>query len=380
MRLAVLAAATFTALAAPFLATPLGAQDYRVEILAEGLDRPWGMDFLPSGELVITLRGGALVLWDGATMRPVAGAPAVVDRGQGGLLDVAVDPDFAQSGRVWLSWVAPLRGGRPSTHLGHARLDPGAARIDGLETVLAMEPAVSGNNHFGGRLLIHDGHVWLGLGDRNSKDFGPDHVAQDLSSENGSVVRLRLDGSVPADNPFVDRAGARPAIYSYGHRNVQAITAHPRTGEVWVGEHGESGGDEINILRPGGNFGWPLASHGVSYMIGRQFAPPHRAGDGFEAPVYHWGPGRSDNFPPSGMVFYEGAAFAQWQGHLLMGNLGHRYLGLFSVEGRAVTQVDRLLEGRGWRIRDVAVGPQDGFVYVLADGAGAPLLRLVPAR
>lgn len=375
MRLAALVAALFTLIAAP-----ASAQDYRVEVLAEGLDRPWGMDFLPSGELLITARGGALMLWDGTRMHALEGAPAVVDRGQGGLLDVAVDPQFARNGRIWLSWVAPLRGGRPSTHLGHARLDLGAGQIAAVETVLAAEPAVSGNNHFGGRLLIHDGHVWLGLGDRNSKDFGPEHVAQDLSSENGSVVRLALDGSVPQDNPFVSQSGARPAIYSYGHRNVQAIAAHPRTGEVWIGEHGESGGDEINILQPGGNFGWPLASHGVSYMIGRQFAPPHQPGDGFEAPVYHWGPGRTDNFPPSGMVFYDGAAFAHWQGHLLMGNLGHRYLGLFSVEGREVAQVDRLLDGRGWRIRDVAVGPQDGFVYVLVDGAGAPLLRLVPAQ
>lgn len=375
MRLVALATALCAA-----LATPLFAQEYRVEILAQGLDRPWGMDFLPSGALLITARGGALMLWDGAQMRPIGGAPAVDDRGQGGLLDVAVAPDFAQSGRVWLSWVAPLRGGRSTTHLGHAQLDLSAGTLTGLEPVLAVEPAVSGNNHFGGRLLIHQGHVWLGLGDRNFKDFGPAHIAQDLSSENGSVLRLALDGSVPADNPFVGQSGAQPAIYSYGHRNVQAIAAHPRTGEVWVGEHGESGGDEINILRRGGNFGWPLASHGVSYLIGREFAPPHRAGDGFEAPVYHWGPGRSDNFPPSGMAFYEGEAFPQWQGHLLMGNLGHRYLGLFSVGGREVVQVDRLLEAQGWRIRDVAVGPSDGFIYVLADGPGAPLLRLVPDR
>ena len=373
-----LIAAFVACLAAP-LAAPLAAQDYRVEVLAPGLDRPWGMEFLPGGELLITQRGGSLVIWDGAALNPVAGAPAVDARGQGGLLDVALAPDFAQSGRLWLSWVAPGNGG-PTTHLGHARLDRDGARVLDLETVLAVEPGVSGNGHFGGRLLIHEGHVWLGLGDRNFKDFGPDHIAQDLGSENGSVLRVALDGSVPADNPFVGQPGARPAIWSYGHRNVQAITAHPRTGEVWVGEHGESGGDEINILRRGANFGWPLASHGTSYMIGRQFAPPHRAGDGFEAPVHHWGPGRSDNFPPSGMVFYEGAAFPQWRGNLLMGNLRHRYLGRFTVEGRDVVQVDRLLEGEGWRIRDVAVGPEDGFIYVLADGEGAPLLRLVPAR
>jgi len=361
------------------LATPLAAQDYRVEVLVPGLDRPWGMEFLPTGELLITERGGALVLWDGAELSPIAGAPAVDARGQGGLLDIALAPDFAQSGRLWLSWVARAPGG-PSTHLGHARLDREGGQIRDLETVLVVEPGVSGNGHFGGRLLIHEGHVWLGLGDRNFKDFGPEHIAQDLGSENGSVLRLALDGSIPADNPFVGQPGARPAIWSYGHRNVQAITAHPETGEVWVGEHGESGGDEINILRRGGNFGWPLASHGTSYMIGRQFAPPHRAGDGFEGPVHHWGPGRSDNFPPSGMVFYEGAAFPDWRGHLLMGNLRHRYLGLFSVAGREVAQVGRLLEGEGRRIRDVAVGPEDGFIYVLADGEDAPLLRLVPAR
>lgn len=361
------------------LTLPAAAQDYRVEILAEGLDRPWGMAFLPSGDLVITGRSGRLMLWDGAAVHPVAGAPAVVARGQGGLLDIAAAPDFARSATVWLSWVAPVQGGT-STHLGRARLDTATRSLTELETVFVVSPGVDSGAHFGGRILIHDGHVFLGLGDRGAKDFGPDHLAQDLSTENGTVVRLRLDGTIPPDNPLVGQPGAQPAIYSYGHRNVQAITAHPQTGAIWAAEHGEAGGDEINILRAGANYGWPLASHGVSYMLGRTFAPPHQPGDGFEAPVYHWGPGRSDNFPPSGMVFYNGDAFPDWRGDLLIGNLAHQYLGRFSVDGRSVSLSERLLAGQGWRIRDVAVGPDDGFVYVLVDGANAPLVRLVPAN
>jgi aldose sugar dehydrogenase len=354
--------------------------DYTVEVLLEGLQNPWALTFLPGGdELLVTGRTGHL--WHlpatGAPPRQISGLPAVDDRGQGGLLDIAIDPDFPSNSRVWLSWAGAGPGGA-STHLGHAALNLSSGALEGLETVFVAQPFINSPAHFGSRIVFADGHVYLGLGDRAQKDFGPGHVSQNLGTENGAVIRLAMDGTVPQDNPFVGQRNAAGAIWSYGHRNIQAMAVNPETGDIWLAEHGERGGDEINLVRRGGNFGWPLASHGVTYRDGRAFAPPHQPGDGFVAPVFHWGPGRDDNFPPSGMTFYTGDAFPDWRGHLLIGNLGHRYLGLFQIEGETVRPPVRLLADQGWRIRDVTVGPNDGFVYGISDGPDAVLFRLVP--
>jgi quinoprotein glucose dehydrogenase len=368
--------------AAVLAATPALAQEYEVETLAEGLDRPWGMVFLPGGsDLLITGKTGHLMLWQAASgeVVEIAGAPEVDSRGQGGLLDVELAPDYAETGLVYLSWSAAVEGGGTTTHLGRGRLDLEAGRLADLEVLFRVSPAVDSQAHYGGRIAVQDGHVFLGTGDRNFKDFGPGHIAQDLSSENGAVIRLTLDGQVPADNPFVGVEGASPAIWSYGHRNVQAMAPNPWTGALWLGEHGEAGGDEINVVQRGGNYGWPLAAFGVDYRTGAAFAAGHEPGDGFVAPAFHWGPGREDHFPPSGMAWYDGDAFPEWQGRLLVGNLFHRYLGLFDVDGDTASAPERLLEGEGLRIRDVAVGPEDGFIYVIADGEDAPLLRLTPA-
>ena len=362
-------------------ATPALAADYDVEILAEGLEKPWGMAFVPgTGDILITGRSGRLMLWDASSgdVTAIDGAPEVDSRGQGGLLDIAPGPDFADTGTVFLTWVARVDGGS-TTHLGRGRLDMDAGALHDLEVLFRVSPGVDSRAHFGSRIAIRDGYIFVGTGDRNFKNFGPDHIAQDLSSENGAVIRLNLDGSVPDDNPFVGVDGASPAIWSYGHRNIQAMAVHPDTGDLWLAEHGEAGGDEINLVERGGNYGWPLAAFGVDYRRGEQFADPHRPGDGFNAPAFHWPPGRSDHFPPSGMAWVTGDAFPAWEGHMLVGNLYHRYLGLFAVDGAQVSAPSRLLEGRGWRIRDVAVGPDDGFIYVIVDGDSAPLLRLVPA-
>ena len=363
-------------------ALPALATSYAVDILAEGLDRPWGMSFVPgSSDILITGKNGRLSLWvsDTGTVVDIAGAPEVDSRRQGGLLDVAFPPDFAQSSQVWMTWSAVVDGGS-TTHLGRGVLDLEARAVTGLEVMFQVSPAIDTPAHYGSRIVFHEGHVFMGTGDRNFKNFGPDHIAQDLSSENGAVVRLTLEGEIPPDNPFVNVPGAAPAIWSYGHRNIQAMAVHPITGEIWLAEHGEAGGDEINVVQRGGNYGWPLATFAVDYRTGRPFTDPHRPGDGFVAPVFHWGPGREDHFPPSGMAWYTGHAFPAWQGHLLVGNLFHRYLGLFAVDGHHVGKPERLLEGRGWRIRDVAIGPDDGFIYVIADGDNVPLLRLVPAH
>ncbi|MFN3953503.1 MAG: PQQ-dependent sugar dehydrogenase [Pararhodobacter sp.] len=373
--------AILSSLAAPAL--PALAADYRAETLAQGLDRPWALAFLPgSSDLIITGRGGALSLWQAETgaLQPIGGTPQVDARGQGGLLDVAAAPDHAETRLLYMTWSGANARGHTATHLGRARLDPASASLRDLEVLYVAEPFLNAQGHYGARISFDEDHVFVGFGDRQRKDFGPGHIAQDLSNAYGAVIRLHHDGSLPADNPFVGQEGADGAIWSYGHRNIQAMAHHPETGALWLAEHGESGGDEINIVERGGNYGWPLASFGVDYRSGRAFAPPHQPGDGFVAPVHHWPAGRADNFPPSGMVFYTGAAFPDWQGHLLIGNLRHQYLGLFAVDGAQVTPVARLLDGAGWRIRDVAVGPDDGFLYVIGDGPGAPLLRLVPAN
>ena len=372
---------TATAALALLVAGQAHAADYEVEILAEGLDRPWGMAFLPgSQDILITGRGGTLMLWqaeDGAIVE-IGGAPDVDSRGQGGLLDIEPAPDFADTGHVFLTWAGRVEGGS-TTQLGRARLDRDAGLLEDVVVLFRVSPGLGNAGHYGSRIAIHDDHIFVSTGDRNFKDFGPDHIAQDLSSENGAVVRLRLDGSVPDDNPFVDTEGAAPGIWSYGHRNIQALAARPGTDELWLAEHGESGGDEVNIVQRGGNFGWPLAHFGVDYRTGEPFANPPSDDDGFVSPVFAWGPGRDDNFPPSGMAWVSGEAFPDWEGHLLIGNLRHRYLGLFEVTGQEVSEPTRLLEDRGWRIRDVAIGPDDGFIYVIADGEDAPLLRLRPA-
>ncbi|MCC1481070.1 PQQ-dependent sugar dehydrogenase [Roseibaca sp. Y0-43] len=358
-------------------AAPANAQDYTIEMLQENLDRPWGFDFLPGTDrIALTLRGGDVLLWHPDGLVELTGAPDVVFGGQGGLLDIAAAPDFAQSGWLYMTWTGAAEGGT-TTHLGRARLDGMALRD--LEVLHAVSPGIDSGAHFGSRIAFADGHVFAGFGDRGFKNFGPDHIAQDLGSENGSVIRLTLDGEIPADNPFVGQTGAAAAIWSYGHRNIQGMTVHPDTGAVWVAEHGEAGGDEVNVIQRGGNYGWPLASFGVTYRGGDEFAPPHQPGDGFVAPAFHWPAGRDNHNPPSGMVFYDGDAFSDWQGHLLIGNLLHRYLALFDEEGGELTPVARLLDGQNWRIRDVAVGPEDGFIYVLTDGEDGKLLRLRPA-
>lgn len=374
--------APMAATAALVVWTPAMAETYDVETLAEGLDRPWAMTFMPNGEdILMTGRGGAIFLWhaESGDVSEIGGAPEVASAGQGGLLDIELAPDFEDSGLVYMTWSGAVEGGT-TTHLGRGMLDMDAGELTDVEVLFRVSPGIDSNAHYGSRIVFHEGHVFMSTGDRNFKDFGPDHIAQDLSSENGAVLRLTLDGEAPSDNPFVDTDGAAPAIWSYGHRNIQAMAVHPETDEIWLAEHGEAGGDEINIVQRGENYGWPLAAYGVDYRTGERFAEVHQEGDGFMAPAYHWPPGRDAHFPPSGMAWYDGDAFPDWQGHLMVGNLYHEYLGLFDVDGSDVDSPARLLDGEGFRVRDVAVGPNDGFVYVIADGENVPLLRLVPAE
>ncbi|SDW79569.1 PQQ-dependent sugar dehydrogenase [Roseicitreum antarcticum] len=363
--------------------TGAAAQSYTVNTVVPALNQPWGMAFIPqSDQLLVTERGGSLQMIDVAagSAREVSGLPRISTQGQGGLLDVALHPEFADNALVYLTWSGAGDGGT-ATHLGRARLNADAAALENLELLYIATPFLNSGAHFGSRIVFDDqNRVYFTTGDRGSKAFGPDHFSQDLGVNHGKVLRLNDDGTIPADNPFVGTDGALPAIFSYGHRNPQGMALHPETGAIWANEHGENNGDEINILQEGGNFGWPIASYAVTYSGGQRFAPAPPQVPGTVPPVYWWEADHPEGFPPSGLAFYEGDAFPEWRGHAFMGNLRHQYLGVFSVDGAQVSQTGRLLESEGWRIRDVAIGPQDGFVYALADGRGAPLLRLEPAQ
>ena len=341
--------------------------DFRLTTIADGLEHPWGMAFLPDGAILITEREGRLRLVRDGVLdpKPISGVPKVAATGQGGLLDVALDPDFASNRLVYLSYAGPGDGGY-GTEVARGRLGDG--RLDDVETVLVAAPKSRGGRHFGSRLVFaEDGSLYVTVGDRGTPDR-----AQDLHDPAGSVLRILPDGRVPTDNPFVGRADARPEIFSYGHRNPQGLVRHPVTGQIWEVEHGPKGGDEVNLIRPGVNYGWPVITYGKSYAgftIGEGSAKP-----GMAQPATYWVPSIS----PSGMTFYTGDAFPEWRGSLFVGALSGRLLARLDVDGERIVHEERLLRDFGERIRDVRQGP-DGLLYLLTDSPDGMLLRLEPA-
>ena len=341
--------------------------DFKVVTLTEGLDHPWGLAFLPDGGMLITERSGDLRLYKDGRLESgaVAGVPEVAARGQGGLLDVAVHPDFAENGLIYLSYAGPGEGGA-STEVARGRLD-GMALQD-VEVIFRATPKSGGTGHFGSRLVFdRDGKLFISLGDRRQI-----RESQNLGNHIGTVIRLNDDGSVPEDNPFLGQAGAQPEIYSYGHRNVQGMTLHPESGEIWSHEHGPRGGDELNLVKAGANYGWPVITYGIDYsgaiITDKTEAP------GMEQPIVYWDP----SIAPSGMAFYDGDKFPQWQGDLFIGALAHLHLRRLEMEGGQVVGQESLLTGLNERIRDVRNGP-DGYLYVLTDSSNGQLLRLEPA-
>jgi glucose/arabinose dehydrogenase len=340
---------------------------FRVVEIVGGLEHPWGMAFLPDGDLLITERPGRLrILRDGAlNPAPLEGVPEVYASGQGGLLDVALDPDFATNQLVYLSYAAEGDHGA-GTRVARARLSDG--RLEDLQ-VIFEGLMVDSDHHFGSRLgFDRDGFLFVTLGER-----GRSKRAQDLDALAGKVVRLHPDGSVPADNPFVGRADAAPEVFSYGHRNPQGLAIHPETGRVWVEEHGPLGGDEVNVARAGVNYGWPVITYGRAYSglpIGEGSEK-----EGMAQPLHYWVPSIS----PSGMAFYQGDAFPQWQGDLFVGALSGELLARLELDGERVVEEERLLDGVLGRIRDVRVGP-DGYLYLLTDESDGGLYRLEPAE
>lgn len=341
-------------------------QAFRRVVVASGLDHPWSLAFLPDGRMLVSERPGRLRLIAGGRLQaqPVSGVPEVVAKGQGGLLDVVLHPDYADNGWIYLSFAAPsLRGAH--TAVARARLD--GNRLADLQTIFKANNIASGGVHFGSRLAFGgDGKLYVTVGERGDSDR-----AQELDSHNGTTVRLNDDGTVPDDNPFRNTAGAMPEIYSYGHRNPQGMARHPGTGAIWLHEHGPKGGDEINIVRPGVNYGWPVITYGRSYAgfaIGEGSQKP-----GLAQPILHWTP----SIAPSGMAFYTGDRFPAWRGNLFVGSLKFRHVVRVELDGARVIAQERLLENAFGRVRDVRQGP-DGLLYLLTDEDDGALIRLEP--
>jgi glucose/arabinose dehydrogenase len=324
-----------------------------VETVVEGLDGPWGLAFLPDGRLLVTEKVGNLRIVDlqGNLSDPLQGTPEIFSEGHGGLMDVALDPEFKQNQLVYLSFAAPGPEGKAATALGRGKLVDD--RIEDFDVIFRQEPWVDGAYHFGNRIEFDDeGHLFLALGERFQ--FDP---AQDLSNHLGKVIRINRDGSIPDDNPFVDQENAKPEIWSYGHRNIEAAAVHPESGELWIGEMGPLGGDELNQPEPGKNYGWPEVSWGINYD-GSEIADPPSKPE-FADAVAHYSP----VFSPSGMVFYTGDKFPEWRGHALLGGLsGHEVVRL-EIDGDKVVNEERIPLPE--RIRDVEQGP-DGNVYIIA--------------
>lgn len=349
------------------LITSQQAQFTVVEV-AGGLEHPWGLTFLPDDRILVTERAGRLRLItdEGLQPQPVSGLPEIAVVGQGGLLDIALHPEFEETGWIYLSYAAAGSGGF-GTQVARARWQQD--QLTDLEVLFDMEPKTGGGRHFGSRLVFDPaGDLYIGLGDRGQRNR-----SQELGDAAGTVLRLEADGSVPADNPFVDQSGALPQVFTWGHRNIQGMAVHPETGAIWTHEHGPRGGDEINILTPGVNYGWPLISFGQEYSggpVGRGLT----AAEGLAQPLLQWTP----SIAPSGMAFYQGDAFPEWQGDLFVGALAGRYLERLELDGEQVVGQEQLLQNQVGRIRDVRVGP-DGRVYLLTDAPNGSVLRLEPA-
>ncbi len=360
---------------------------YEVETVLEGLAHPWGLAFVPDGDrLLVTEREGRLLAVDPETgdRRVVDGVPEVFAEGQGGLLDVALHPAYPDEPWLYLTYSAATDGDASTTHLARGRLEPVGDALADLEVLRAAEPAVESGGHFGSRITFGpDERLYTTVGDRQSKEFGPDHTSQDTGTELGSVLRLEPDGSIPGDNPFVDDPEAVDSLFSYGHRNPQGVAVHPETGDLWESEHGEEDGDELNVLEAGGNYGWPVADSACEYGTDDPIGDDPDEREDVIAPVYEW-PCSTGGFPPAGMTFYDGDAFEEWRGDLLVCNLAAGYLCRFDVDrADAATDADveavgTMLTSEGWRLRDVAVAPEAGAIYVAVDAEDAPLVRLVP--
>lgn len=345
--------------------------DFRVVPVAQDLNHPWSLAFLPGGDYLVTERRGKLfrIASDGRKAE-INGVPNVYHEGQGGLMDIALEPNFVDGGWIYFSYAATADNNKDvaNTEVARAKLNLQQNRLSNMEIIFRAEPKVEGDNHWGSRLLFApDGTLYITLGER----FDYKEKAQDPNNHLGTTIRIMPDGDIPEDNPFADGTVGDPKVFTYGNRNVQGLALHPETEEIWIHEHGPKGGDEINILKPGANYGWPAVTFGISYW-GLKISDKTSA-PGMEDPILQWTP----SIAPSGMVFYTGNQFPEWKGDLFVGALAHKHLRRLELDGRNITEQEELLKDRGDRIRDVRQGP-DGYIYVLTDESDGMLLRLEP--
>lgn len=366
---AVLAAAALT-LASPHAA----AREPQAVPVVKGLVNPWALAFLPDGRMLVTEKAGRIRIADaqGRLSAPLPASPAmppIANIGQCGLLDLVLDPKFADNRLLYFTFAEPGEGGN-ATAVARARLEgaPGQERLEEVRVIFSQQPRLDSRLHCGSRIAFdRQGHLWVGLGDR----FHAMQSAQTLDNHIGKVVRLTREGTAPTDNPFVGRAGARPELWSLGHRNIQGLATHPETGELWATEHGPQGGDELNIAQGGRNYGWPAVTYGRNYGTGTTIGEEGPKA-GIEMPLRHWVP---QSVAPSGLAFVTSERYPGWKGSLVMGTLRGQSLIRLSLDGRRVTGEERLLTSLGQRIRDVRQGP-DGWLYILTDGAQGQVFRV----
>lgn len=341
---------------------------FKVEIVAGGLNQPWAMQFLPDGGYLVTERPGNLVRIDAnGKMNDVSGLPDVDARGQGGLHDVLLHPDYSSNQRLFMCHATEDFGGH-NTEVSTAVL--AGDRLNQTRVIFKAQPKSSGGRHFGCRLVIDDdGYVYVSIGDRGDR-----RNPQNPQTHAGSIIRITQDGNAPDNNPWVGKTGYLPELYTMGNRNPQGMTRRPGTDQIWSHEHGPQGGDELNLIRSGINYGWPVITYGANYGSGTAIGEgTHKPG--MEQPVYYWVP----SIAPSGMAFYQGNAFPKWQNNLFVGSLKFGLLVRLEINGDEVVREERMLEGALGRIRDVRIGP-DGYVYLLTDSSRGQLVRLVPTQ
>lgn len=352
--------------------------DYRIVTVADGFVTPWSMAFLPNGDMLVTERPGRLrIVRDGRLLPdPVAGVPEVLAQGQGGLLDVVAHPDFASNRMVYLSYSKPYaEGDGATTAIGRGRLQND--RLVGFQDIFVANSR--GRGHYGSRIVFDgEGHIFFGVGDRQAPPSGDLelHPAQDRSNHHGTINRIHEDGRIPADNPFIGVEGVEPSIWSYGHRNPQGLAMNPETGDLWETEHGPQGGDELNLIQPGRNYGWPVVGRGVNYGPGQ---PIHEAivREGMEQPVHFWVP----SIALSGLMVYTGDRFPGWKGNVFAGGLAGEQLARLTLDGHAVVNEETLAQRIG-RVRDVRQGP-DGYIYLAIEdrrGGETAIVRLEPVN
>lgn len=341
----------------PLIETPEQTK-YGTETIVDGIEVPWGMTFLSEKELLVTEKKGVLYRVSNGNKTEVGGLPEVYKRGQGGLLDVAVHPDFKSNNLIYMtlsSHIEADKGG--NTALYQAKLN--ANTLEDVKLLYKATPNTTKGQHWGSRIVFDDdGHLFFSVGDRGNRDVNP----QDLKRDGGKIYRLNLDGSIPSDNPFINTDGAKKAVFSYGHRNPQGMTVHPKTGEIWENEHGPKGGDEINIIQKGKNYGWPVITYGINYS-GTPITD-ERSRPGMEQPFYYWVP----SIAPSGMAFSSSRVYKKWKGDLFVGSLKFKYLEHLVIKKGKVVKREKILNEIG-RIRNVKEGP-DGYLYIGVEGKG----------